>query len=335
MKWKVLAGLRFFLALIVVSYHLKDFVPNYGKDLLCQLGKFNGMAAVLGFLLVSGYSIAHSITKNTKGFYQRRILRIYPLYVCAVLVSLIPFLILGSKVEVFFGVVSQPELWTVIGNLMFWQTFVVDTLQSNNPLWTLAVEVFCYLLAPVFVKLSNKVLAVFIGLSAIFYGAYPYVYGKFFPDSSLPVYSAWKFGIPFCFFLWAWLSGFLYYRLSQNKKGFLKGLILGLGVLLLAINHNHLGKLGIVTYLLSCVVLVISSNVQIPKLMFKFFDYLGDISYPLYLFHMPAFIFLSGTLKIKSSPILFLFALFISILFYHIIDVPLRLKKPTGQPNLT
>jgi peptidoglycan/LPS O-acetylase OafA/YrhL len=93
MQWKVLAGLRFFLAWIVVCYHLKNFIPDYGKDFLCTFGKLNGLTAVLGFLLISGYSIAHSLTKNPEGFYNRRFLRIYPLYFCAVIVSLIPFLI--------------------------------------------------------------------------------------------------------------------------------------------------------------------------------------------------------------------------------------------------
>jgi peptidoglycan/LPS O-acetylase OafA/YrhL len=54
MQWKVLAGLRFFLAWIVVCYHLKNFIPDYGKDFLCTFGKLNGLATVLGFLLISG-----------------------------------------------------------------------------------------------------------------------------------------------------------------------------------------------------------------------------------------------------------------------------------------
>lgn len=328
MKWKVLAGLRFFLAAIVLCYHLKDFIPEYSSDWLCIFGRLNGLAAVLGFLLVSGYSIANSITKEPSRFYQRRLFRIYPLYICAVLFSLIPFWISGSKFEILNQTYQQPDLITLFGNLVLLQSFVVDSLSSNIVLWTLSVEVFCYLLTPGFARLSNHLLAGLIGLSAIFYVVFPILQNALYPQSSFPFYSYWKFGIPFCLFLWAWLLGFLYARIETKSYG--KVLLIGLGCLVLGLNSQHIGKIGIVTYVFSGLVLAFAASIQLPKPLLKSFNYLGDLSYPIYLFHMPTFLLLYKS-GVTSSVSLTFVSLLVSMLFYHLVDVPLKQKRTTQK----
>src|SRR3954447_15185767 len=63
-SWKILGGLRFALAMIVLFGHLVRFVPDQGpinKGLLL-FGGLGAAAAVFCFLVISGYSIAHSIT---------------------------------------------------------------------------------------------------------------------------------------------------------------------------------------------------------------------------------------------------------------------------------
>lgn len=333
MQWKVLAGLRFFLAWIVVCYHLKDFTPDYGKDFLCTFGKLNGLAAVLGFLLISGYSIAHSITRNPEGFYKRRFLRIYPLYFCAVFVSLIPFLILGQNIKILNWEIVQPDLWAVVGNLMFFQTFISDNIQSNTPLWSLSVEAFCYILAPFFIRESNKKILIYLAVfSCLLYIVLPCVYYIFFPSLKVPFYSNLRYGLPFALFVWVWLLGFLYFSNKEKKSA--KMMLVGLGSLVLLLNPTPTGKTGIVTYLFSSLVLIYSPYVQLPKPLLNIFNYLGDISYPLYLFHIPTFIFSSSVLGIKDSISLVFLALLVSMLFYHAIDTPLRLRKSAFSTNV-
>lgn len=88
-QWPVLGGLRFFLAWVVLCSHLRHSVP--AGDLLMSFQNFNNFSAVLGFLLISGFSIAHSVSKATEGFYRRRFIRVYPLYLAAIIISIIPF----------------------------------------------------------------------------------------------------------------------------------------------------------------------------------------------------------------------------------------------------
>ncbi|MBD2102620.1 acyltransferase [Leptolyngbya sp. FACHB-261] len=325
MKWKVLAGLRFFLAWIVVSDHTRFFIPGADGNPLFIFSKLNAMAAVLGFLLISGYSIAHSLIKQPKEFYQRRVLRIYPLYFFAVLVSLIPFWILGDTIQVPRQEFVQPTIWTAFGNFLLLQGFAVRTIQINPVLWTLSIEVLCYLLAPVFIKLSSKVLILLIGLSASFYLAFPFIYNALFPTTRLPFYTSLQYGIAFCLLLWAWLLGFLYAR--QNEATALKIALIGLGCLLLLLNQNHTGKAGIFTYGLSSGVLIFASQIKLPSFLLNSLNYLGNISYPLYLFHVPTLIFCYAGLGIKTPETLAFIAILVAMLFYHAVDIPLRSRR--------
>lgn len=322
MQWKILAGLRFFLAWIVLSSHLRFFVP--AGDPLLKFGKLGGLSAVLGFLLVSGYSIANSITKNPDGFYQRRVLRIYPLYVTAVILSLPSFWLLGSKIQVLKTEYIQPDLWTIAGNLTFLQGFTFNTVGSNRALWTLSIELLCYLLAPIFIKLGSKILLILIGISSCLYAMYPYL--------NLAYYGRLSYGLPFLMLFWSWLLGFLYFLNKEKLSA--KMILVVLGCILLELNQVHNNRFSLTTYLLSSLILIYSPYLKLPVTLGNLLSYLGNISYPLYLFHTPTLIFGYSVLGIKSSFELTFLCLLTSIIFYHAIDVPvnslikLRKTKP-------
>jgi hypothetical protein len=64
-SWEALALLRFFLAWIVLSGHLTSYTDHSGWAE--ALSSFDAKAAVVGFLLVSGYSIAASLDRESEG----------------------------------------------------------------------------------------------------------------------------------------------------------------------------------------------------------------------------------------------------------------------------
>lgn len=75
-RWAVLGGLRFALAALVLVGHARYCTPTYRwVQFLAQFGSFS---AVLGFFLISGYSIAHSYDRRPDGFFRRRIQRLAP-----------------------------------------------------------------------------------------------------------------------------------------------------------------------------------------------------------------------------------------------------------------
>jgi peptidoglycan/LPS O-acetylase OafA/YrhL len=313
MNWDILAGLRFFLAWIVFSSHVSHFVSH--RDFLIRFDYFGGHAAVLGFLLVSGYSIAHSVSKSTKGFYKRRLLRIYPLYLAAIIISLVPFLVSGQNVKEY----TLPSITNFIGNLFFLQGFSVYPLASNGIVWTLSIEVCCYLLAPFFLKLGYKKLLFLIAVSSICYVLFPRLPLELGNGRTNSLY-----GIPFLLLLWAWLLGFVFYLQAQQKA--MQILLIGLGCALIISSYNYygVGKLALITYILSALILIYSSRLQFPKMVLKVFRYLGDLSYPFYLFHFSSIFFGYSVLRIDNSFYQLILSLVVTVAAYHLIDVPLR-----------
>ncbi|MGG6269248.1 acyltransferase family protein [Leptolyngbya sp. AN03gr2] len=317
MQWKILAGFRFFLAWIVLCTHLSWFVPS--NSYLLRFNHFDGFSAVLGFLIISGYSIAHSVIKTPQGFYRRRVLRLYPLYFLAVIASILPFLILGSQLKTPGGnsfPLVLPSKGDFIGNLLLLQGFIFKPISSNPILWTLSVEFLYYLFAPWFLKLSNRSIFALICISAVTYAVYPKL--------NLPYYSHLEFGLGAILLLWAWLLGF-WYRREAGRNDHIKALLIFVGVILLSFNSFD-GQFTNLTYISSCLVVIYATQIKLPTRLLDVFDYLGAISYPLYLFHVPAFIAAYYFLGIQYQIGLVLFALMVSIVVYHVIDLPLRTR---------
>jgi peptidoglycan/LPS O-acetylase OafA/YrhL len=90
-----LDGLRGAGAIAVMSYHVFDFFPFYEGARAALLASplgilFNGLGALHVFFVLSGYVLALSLTHDTRPrkhlrFYVRRVFRIHPPYVAAVL----------------------------------------------------------------------------------------------------------------------------------------------------------------------------------------------------------------------------------------------------------
>jgi peptidoglycan/LPS O-acetylase OafA/YrhL len=316
MNWDILAGLRFFLAWIVLASHVSNFVPY--RDWLIRFDYFGGHAAVLGFLLVSGYSIAHSISKNSAGFYQRRLIRIYPLYLTAIIFSPIPFLIVGHNIKEY----SLPTIKNLVGNLFFLQGFAEFPLSSNGIVWTLSIEVACYLLAPFFLRLGSKKLLILIAISSSCYMLFPHLPLLLGNGRTTSVY-----GIPLLLLMWAWLLGFVFYLHSHQKA--MQVLLIGLGCLTIVTSYSYygVGKLAIVTYVFCALILINSARLSFPNIVLKTFRYLGELSYPLYLFHFPAIFFGYAILGLDNSLSLTGLSLLFSAAMYHLVDLPIRSRN--------
>ncbi len=98
-QWAVLALLRGVLALIVVATHLVWFIPET-PAWLHTVWSLDGKSAVIGFLLVSGYSIHASLSAKEDGFIQRRFWRVYPLYFTCIVLTVALEIWQGGAVEV-------------------------------------------------------------------------------------------------------------------------------------------------------------------------------------------------------------------------------------------
>ena len=275
--WAVLGIMRFLLATIVYFVHLKPFVQLPVPLLFEQVILFGGKTAVIGFLVISGVSIGYSYRKAKEGYWKRRFLRIYPLYFFAVLLTVLLQHFLGSPYPVQNWTLNAAGWLTNVANFFFLQEFVSITITYNIALWSLSIEVFFYLLVPFLFKLPVQLLYLMVVSSMFFF--------TFFHFNILYGYSALVFA-------WPWLIGFL---LSAKQERISIILFLIAGLVIVGTNTTITGeKLSWLTFLIVALILIYSTvAVELPPAVVKIFNYLGELSYPIYVFHLPVYLILS------------------------------------------
>lgn len=143
-------------ALYVVAHHIAGTSGAFGRAGL--LFRF-GQEAVLVFFLLSGFVIfanEHHRTTGTRAYFLRRVRRIYPPLIIAMLVSIVVVWSNGSLQADF----SWKEL---IGNLLSLQDIsflkpgvIVEPFLGNDPLWSLSYEVAFYVFFPIVMKGWNR-----------------------------------------------------------------------------------------------------------------------------------------------------------------------------------
>jgi len=144
------ALLHLLLALMVVLGHFKLLSGTEFPEFPFNLAG----AAIDSFFVVSGFLIALSCERSHDvwAFYVRRIVRIYPMYVCVVFVqtAIMPSLLPGGPLSEL-----DATLRYLAANLAnFLQYDIGSTLDGlptpgiNPNLWTLKVEIGFYLIAP-------------------------------------------------------------------------------------------------------------------------------------------------------------------------------------------
>jgi peptidoglycan/LPS O-acetylase OafA/YrhL len=166
--FKGLDVLRFVAAAIVVlshvHYHLNELhVPWHDNASIMYAGR----QSVWFFFVLSGFLLtrlaireqAHRGTFNVRGFYLRRIRRIWPLYYFGLLLSFIFAFVL---IPIFYPAfnVQFPVVPGLISTLLLFPNFLAANRLTNigsiNNLWSIGVEEGFYLLFPFLIVLSGK-----------------------------------------------------------------------------------------------------------------------------------------------------------------------------------
>lgn len=285
-SWAVLAALRFVLALVVFDSHLIGFGIPAALPALYPIGR----TCVLGFFLISGVSIGYSYRQRSEGFYTRRFLRIYPLYFAAIIFTEAVVRLTAPGVifpSLSFG--HSAGLATTAANLCFLQGFAAIPLPYDGALWSLSLEAWLYALTPVFFRLPRWAL---LALTSASLAAFAKAQGEM-PSSF--------FGVGLLVYGWPWWIGFLL-ACDQRKRA---PLVLGsIGVGLFFVDHLMLATENAACALLFASVLVtilLVGRARLPQRLATTANVLGDVSYPLYLFHMPMTILLFGRLGVHSE----------------------------------
>lgn len=287
-----LTPIRFILALLVVIFHIAQFSENRGFPFFNDLAIFHkGTEAVYmffslsGFLIIKQLYIEKKLTKsiNLKGFYLRRILRIFPLYYLILIFGFLYYRLILPYAG--FDVENNYDLFS---GILLSVTFFPNIFSTYSPggileiLWSIGIEEQFYLfIAPVFFLIPLKRIVLFLG-------GFTIIYFLIFNLDSF--YFLKKFNMLFFYFSFSGLCSILfnkkYFQFIITKFRYIVLIIFALYFTTYLLKNNmnsiYYNLLSVVLFGLTVSVL---ATKPIRILQNKTMDYLGKISYGIYMFH--------------------------------------------------
>jgi len=296
-KFPNLDPLRFFLASMVVIYHIPAISHTVGLPAFDALPLFHkGSEAVFVFFTLSGFLIIRSLfaekektgTISIKNFYLRRILRIYPVYYFVLIFGFLFYHLMLPITDI-----AYETNYDILTGIFLCVAFLPNVFQVLyepggilNILWSIGIEEQFYLIiAPIAFLLSKKAFKPFLlGFSIIFFFVYFFEPFQFFA----------KYYMLFFYFSFGGLLSVLNHQGKDSLLLFNKPLqfvLIGLFLayfltdvfLLLPLPIYHFASMVI----FGLFVLNISRNPK-PVLLIKskVWNYLGKVSYGVYMYHM-------------------------------------------------
>ena len=349
-------SLRGVAILMVILYHVHAWLP--GLSALPSWYMFPislGYSGVDLFFVLSGFSLYYAWLRqemnakevDVKKYYWRRFWRIYPPYLIAFIVPLIPF-VFTAPADAF-----KEAIWHIFLLHNYSQHYFYG---ANGPLWSIAVEAQFYILFPLIVLLMKRWGIVQVVIAGIVIGLiYRTGVSLYFDDLTyrqVPkpyLQGFWLARIPN--FLLGILLAFYWTHLNENEKhkpkqGFfilLSGLVM-LSVTWIIIFYFRHGSmifrelgfaLGYALIVLGVLKGAMQSVLSAKPLLFS-----GKISYSLYLTHAPVILLLGkyarkffGDISIPQGFIIMLVSIAVSYgvawLFYRWIETPFFNKAKT------
>lgn len=224
------------------------------------------------------------------------------------------FIVLDKPINLLGEKAPNINFAVIFGNILALQGIFFKPLELNSVLWTLSIEIFFYACAPFFFKISQKLIFFMIFSSAAFYLLSRYI--------QLPSHlDLMYFGNMFLYG-WAWLIGFWFFRNNSNEFNFVVAMLVGL--IALSFHSPFLPYLWPITYLLVILSINYSKYINLKKiLLYKICDFLGDISYPMYLFHLPI-CYLLFVYDVRIPWIYIITILSVSTILHLFYDIPLK-----------
>ena len=293
-----LNGIRAIAAVSVIISHIGLQLKNY------NLETFGGYAlasfGVTMFFALSGFLITYLLLVEKqktnqiaiKKFYFRRVLRIWPLYYFYILVVLLVTGFVLNKYSWMYFFLLPNVPFALNAAAIF-----PATLHYLEHYWSVGVEEQFYAFWPWLVKYSKNILRSLVMFAVGFFLLKIVLSVLHAPLFVMTLLHYTRFG---CLAM----GGIAAYLLLDNNKTFLKlcqnkvAEIASWGIfLLIAVNKFHLFSIADHEIVTIATLIIITNQVSNPKKIIslenKVFDYLGKISYGLYIYN-PLVIFLVG-----------------------------------------
>lgn len=317
-----LNGIRAIAALSVVFSHINNRLDYYKlpKGKLLDLANFG----VTIFFTLSGFLISYLLLKekektgtiNIKKFYIRRILRIWPLYFIYLLIVLLLNGIASVQWPILFVLLMIPNLRNSFAGVTSIAVGSKNLTFMVGHYWSLGVEEQFYVFWPWVIKKSKKLLPLLILFPLLFLLVKVVLRLFDAPTGIITFFNYTRFG---CLAIGA-LGAYLYFNKSSKFNYWFtkKELEICAWLLLLVVAFNKFHITSIIDHEIIAVVtlIIIVNQISNPKrtinLENKAFDFLGKISFGIYVYN-PLVIYLMAFI---INPLAIENALFKQILIY-------------------
>jgi peptidoglycan/LPS O-acetylase OafA/YrhL len=285
-----LTSLRFFLALLVVIFHIPQFCQNRGFPFFNDFPILNkGYEAVYMFFSISGFLIIKQLYNEKlitdsiklKAFFLRRVLRIFPLYYLILILGLFYYRLILP----YFGYEFQSNYDVKMGILLS-ITFFSNIFATYQPggileiLWSLGIEEQFYLIiAPLIFLLPKRIIAVFLFFFTVIY---------FVIYFSFQIFSHYQ--MLFFYFSFSGLCSLLMYY-KKISLFLIKTRLLIITIFLIYFTTSFFKEnlSEFIYHLMSMLLFGFTISVLSLKpfvfLENRYLLYLGKISYGIYMFH--------------------------------------------------
>ncbi len=331
-----LTAVRFILATLVVTFHIHQFCHNRGFPFFDNLAILNkGTEAVYMFFSLSGFLIIRQLYRekaitssiDLAKFFKRRALRILPLYYIVLLFGLFYY----RFILPYFGF-NYENNYNLIWGIFLSFTLFPNIFASYKPggilevLWSLGIEEQFYLLiAPLIYILPFKQIVRFLLFFTWVY--FVLYFSDYFPF--LKKYSMLFFYFSFSGIcsIWAFNN-----KIKLQKFNTIVFIIFGL-YFTTSIFKNSLTDFYY--HLLSILLFGFTISILVEKpfmvLENRLLNYLGKISYGIYMFHaimmqMVGFLYLKFKVPLKISSLNSILIFNFSVLFFTILAAHLSYK---------
>lgn len=315
-----LDGIRFSAALMVIVHHIEQLknafsIGSYwNNDIIRNLGKLG----VILFFVLSGFLISYLLFKeekekstiNIKGFYIRRILRIWPLYFLIILLALFVLPSISIlKIPQLEDLTTHTKLFKALPMYILFLPNLVLVVLGAIPFcsqtWSIGAEEQFYLIWPVLNKVIKNKLVIIFGVF------FTYLIIRYFLDfhnesilyrfwDTMPIHfmSVGAFFAYISFFetkLTSFCRDIFYSRIAQISA---ISLIFIMLYFKMGIGYFNLELYSILFGLI--ILNAATGNKNIFYFNFSSIKFLGKISYGLYMYHVICIVFLIHILKLLN-----------------------------------
>lgn len=337
----VLDGLRGIAAIAVVLFHFMEWVfTDISTNFIGH-----GFLAVDFFFCLSGFVIGYAYDEKIRvigiwNFFKARLIRLHPLVVIGAVLGLLGFV---------YPLFSTPESYSFSGILLLFlssallipypvlESRAFNLFSLNAPSWSLFWEYMINIGYAIWLsKIQRRTLTCFLVLAAIWLVYTSYHYGNLLGGWSKDNWEAGAARVCYSF-----AAGLFIYRnklILPNRGGFTLTALLLMACLLMPVFSMNWLIESLVVLLVFPFIISLGAGTQVEHVCYRSANWLGNLSYPLYMTHYWAIWFFGAYLShpdytpdqlIYIIPLGTVFLIVFAHIMMKFVDMPVRayLKK--------